>query len=259
MPSSEIGCNWPVVGYDCKGLHFTIRKGTSDLKSIKEVIHKNGYRRTLPFFFDIEPQDFWLDLGANIGAFAVMVIAKKGAVLAVEPDPQSFELLSKNLKRQFDPATKPYDSRILNKAIVSDDRQITYLHQNIAHGNVWRNSIERSWRGEDKVLVNCMHIKTLLDYCLRHYQKPLCIKMDIEGTEMPILEWLIRNPEYIQKIKKLVFEWSFDVDPSLVRYRKVLTELGRHFILSPKRDYWPHKVWPASWFPPATKVFCLGK
>ena len=75
--------------------------------------------------------------------------------------------------------------------------------------------------------------------------------MDIEGAEMEILEKMDNYP------KKMVFEWSFDIDPSLTRYRKLLKKMkssyknvkGTEFNLA-------YVEWQKSWFPPCTNVYC---
>jgi len=46
------------------------------------------------------------------------------------------------------------------------------------------------------------------------------VKMDIEGAEMPILEALAGEP-----VHRLVFEWSFDIDPSIERFWAVQATL----------------------------------
>jgi len=57
--------------------------------------------------------------------------------------------------------------------------------------------------------------------------------------------------------KKLVFEWSFDVDDSIDRYRNVCYKLENKY----KNVHWgkikeEHKEWKKEWFPPCKTVFC---
>jgi hypothetical protein len=82
--------------------------------------------------------------------------------------------------------------------------------------------------------------------------------MDIEGAEMSILENTNRT------FKKLVFEWSFDIDGSLVRFWDIIDKLKDKYNLSSigntakyeSRDY---SQWQKSWFPACTNVFCFKK
>jgi site-specific DNA-adenine methylase len=82
--------------------------------------------------------------------------------------------------------------------------------------------------------------------------------MDIEGAEMPILE----NTN--AKFQKLVYEWSFDIDPSLVRLWNVIDKQKEDYRVeaawssicyNDKRE----TMWKKSWFPACTNVFCFAK
>jgi len=47
----------------------------------------------------IAPGDVCLDIGANIGYYSVLfsnLVGPKGKVIAIEPDPDNFQLLIKN-------------------------------------------------------------------------------------------------------------------------------------------------------------------
>lgn len=240
------------------GLIFHIRPSTSDVKSIDEVVNGKGYERSRPFPFSVEAGERWLDLGANIGAFSVYALSKGAGVIAVEPDPENYELMCANIKEQAKRMGEgaPMPRYGLKVAVVGDSRKKAILHQNTANGNVWRNSIERAWRGGGQVEVRCVHISTILDTYFIPGQK-INIKMDIEGTEMPIIEWLVTQPEILRRINKLVFEWSFDVDPDLKRFRKVMNRLKAIFgNVAPNNMYQTFDVWEKSWFPPCKTIFC---
>lgn len=239
----------PLELYAAGGLTFTIRPGTSDKKAIDEVITRRGYRKTKPFAFDVAPGETWLDLGANIGSFSAYALARGAAhVIAVEPDPVHVELLRLN--------AKPHalsKLTILEVAVVADDRKSATLHLNTRAGNTWRNSIERAWKGGEDREITCLNIGNLIS----KIDGEFCIKMDIEGTEIPILEWLLAHGDVMQRVRKLVFEWSFDVNPDLKRFRSVMTALMAAFpYVQPRKLYETEDVWPASWFPPAITIFC---
>jgi hypothetical protein len=76
--------------------------------------------------------------------------------------------------------------------------------------------------------------------------------MDIEGAEMAILEAMDEFP------KKMVFEWSFDIDESLTRYRKLIKKLGPKYqnVKAPSYSY-DYVTWQKSWFPACANVFCF--
>lgn len=59
--------------------------------------------------------------------------------------------------------------------------------------------------------------------------------------------------------KKLVFEWSFDMDDNIERYRAAVQKL-RGIYPNVKADSISekHKVWQKSWFPPCKNVWCYA-
>jgi FkbM family methyltransferase len=72
---------------------FTVRIGTQDPQTLREVLLDNCYR--LPERF--EPDDQVVDVGGNIGCFAVACLARGcGPVILVEPDPENFALARRN-------------------------------------------------------------------------------------------------------------------------------------------------------------------
>lgn len=222
-----------------EGLKFYCRPGTSDEKAVKEVVIRHGYRRR---GFPEGAKGHWVDLGANIGAFTVLKAAGGAWVTAVEADPDSMDMVQRNLRLNRIDMDK---IRLRQKAVVTDDREIVTLHRNEARGNVWRNSIERTWRGGTDIQVPTIHVKHL-------WTPKRFIKMDIEGTEMPILEKVgVKVPT-----QGLVFEWSFDVDDSLVRFRTVINKLKKLYTNVVPEIKVEGDRWLPEWFPPCKTIWC---
>ena len=82
-----------------------IRKNTTDIKVIKEVLETRVYHKTTrdkDFTFDVEKGEKWLDLGGNIGTFAIYALTKGAKkVISYEPEKDNFEILSKNMLENF--------------------------------------------------------------------------------------------------------------------------------------------------------------
>jgi FkbM family methyltransferase len=222
-----------------RGLRFFHRPGFSDEKAIREVVGRRAYqRRDFP-----APRrgETWLDLGANVGAFSVWAGSLGAHVEAYEPDPESYAMADRNVRlNRLENVVRLYPA-----AVVGDGRRSATLHTNEARGNVWRNSLERTWAGGRDIEVACVSARSL-------WRPGVCVKMDVEGSEMPILERLADQP-----VRRLVFEWSFDVDPSISRFEAVIARLRgtyRHVVYA---GYLPgYAVWPGSWQPPARMVWC---
>jgi FkbM family methyltransferase len=219
-------------------LVFYVRQGSSDEKTLKEVVLKRSYARR---DFPTEQADGeWLDLGANIGAFTVLVASAGSSVRAYEPDPASFELLKMNV----DANGLSERVKLYNKAVVADERKTVTFYVNSAKKNYWRNSIVKPWRGGYSLEVEAVRFDKVI---VREH----ATKMDIEGAEMPILEAMTKFPD------RLVFEWSFDIDRSIPRFTNVIAKLRKAYgnVVYGKFDE-TQKAWKGEWFPPCRTVWC---
>lgn len=220
-------------------LSFILRDGTSDMKAIKEVVVNNSYRRK---GFTAEPGETWLDIGANCGAFSVWAAALGANVIAFEPDPDNARMAQVNI-----------DNNGLGKQVVlktvgltaAEEPKVFKLHRNTANGNLWRNSLYKEWRGGESIAVQT-------EPASKYWRPEYCVKLDAEGVEMPILEKFAEA-----KVKKLVFEWSFDIDPSIKRFEAVIARLrqtyGNVVYSGYKSGY---SAWQPSWFPACRTVWC---
>ena len=218
-----------------KGIKFLVREGTSDEKTFNEVIVNNTYQKK---DFKIKKGEHWIDLGGNVGSFAVLALSKGATVDIYEPDPFSCKMIEKNLK------VNDYDANIYQKAVVANHKKkmTMYVGNNM---NVWRNSLYKNW-GNEKFTIDCVHYENVIT-------KDSIVKMDIEGAEMAILESMQEFP------KKMVYEWSFDIDPSLTRYRQILKKMKKRYKSIRGTEFNLDFVeWQKSWFPPCANVYCYG-
>lgn len=222
-----------------KGLIFYVRDETSDMKAINEVINNNGYSRR---GFEVESGETWLDIGANCGAFSVYAAARGARVIAFEPDPSNSAMAQINCDaNKFGKAIK-----VIHKGVTfKDKKEKVTLYRNTANGNLWRNSCFKKWKGGESITVE-------LDPIGEFWKNDICVKLDAEGVEMPILE-----KYWNTKVKKLVFEWSFDIDRSIERFESVVEKLKQVYqnvvYSSYKKGF---KEWQSSWFPACRTVFC---
>ncbi len=236
-------------------LEINFRPNTTDEKVIDEVLIKHAYQKKKIGFL-IEPDDIWLDLGANIGTFSLLVAAAGGKSIAVEPESDNLMILKKNLQ--------PFKSQIIIvPACVSTTDGTTKLYLCNGSYNKYRHSMHLTNNRTRQVVVP----KIGLDTILKRYSGLggagagiNAIKMDIEGEEITLLEWILEKPsrarEILNNINKLVFEYSFDVDPSVARFFKIIDGLTPYFNVihytKVKRTDKEYKF-----FPPCVNVFCL--
>lgn len=223
-----------------KGIKFLYRENTSDLKTFEEVIGNDVYQKK---GMKIRPNETWIDCGGNVGAFTLLACSLGANVTVYEPDPYNCEMIKKNLK------LNGYKAIIRNVALVHNGTKKANLYVG-NNGNVWRNSLFKNWNGKG-IKVDCVNFDDEI-------KNGVCIKIDIEGAEMDILETTNR------KFKKMVFEWSFDIDPSLERFWKIIEKLQKIYDVKDvgntakfkTRDY---NIWQKSWFPACTNVFVYEK
>lgn len=218
-----------------KGLSFLVRAGTSDERVVREVVEKDCYQHR---DFKIEAGETWIDLGGNIGAFAVLAASRGASVVSYEPDPSNADMLKTNMRKNgFDPV-------VYHAAVVHDDTPGVTLNL-WPDGQSWRNSVVRAKRGSIPITVfahNFFNIAMPND----------CVKMDIEGSEIAILEhW----PEDF-RVRKLIGEYSFDVDDSVPRMLACMDRLKKVFRTVHYRPSL-HKMKRWNYFPPATQFYCV--
>jgi FkbM family methyltransferase len=218
------------------GLDWLVRPDSSDIKAIKEVVAKNSYEK---HGIVLRPGERWIDLGANIGAFAVLAASKGCLVTAYEPDPVSCRLTQENLR------LNGLTADVINAAITTSNEKQVPFYVNSARKNFWRNSLVKPWRGGKIIRVETRNFAECL-------QDGAHIKMDIEGSEFPILENL-----NFEMVGDLVFEWSFDIDTSIRRFQNVIAKLQtRYKRVTYSRFDETYEHWQPAWFPPCKTVYC---
>ena len=175
-----------------------------DESILAEVLEKQTYKRR---YFDILPGERWLDLGANIGAFALYCLLHGAIAECYEPDPACFEILIKNV-----PDCICHQSAVtystLEKIQFFQSNKNTHSRGTIypVRGYCAQNSVPNTYAG------------TL---CSQFFDG---VKMDIEGSEGPILDdWLL------PKCSKLVLEYHNSRDPSTANLAQRLKQLNRKF------------------------------
>lgn len=230
--------------FNISELTLFVRPETSDENIINEVLVRNVYQKK-KIGFIIEPSDIWLDLGANIGTFSLLVLAIGGKTIAVEPEPDNLVLLELNLRHNFQ-SSGHY--QILPYAVDLSEGSVDLFLCKGAYNKSRHTLIHK--RGRQSISIMA---KTLSQF-LTDYPNINAIKMDIEGTEIPLLEDF--DFSLHPHIKKLVFEYSFDIDNRIKRFINLIDRLKQFFTI-----VYFTKVKPTdefyNYFPAATNVYCL--
>jgi len=184
------------------------RPGTTDENALIEVLDKRAYRRASAKF-DVEAGEHWLDLGANIGAFALYCKSKGAKVISIEPMQDCFDILIKN--------TEP--KRCLQTAVTNIDAPFIQFWTAKNSTDHYRGTILPRRAANAPIMV-----KNIYGEYLFPGEKFDGIKMDIEGAEFGLIDdWLL------PKSNKLVFEYHLSRDNSLQNLAKRFRILRKHY------------------------------
>jgi FkbM family methyltransferase len=154
------------------------------------------------FLDSIDIGDTVIDIGAHIGYYTLLAARKvgpKGKVVAFEPEPNNFHLLSLNIKLNH------YDNVIPIEKAVSNEESTVKLYL----GGSSTNSVIKNYNISQNS--NFITIKAINLDKFKGFGKIRLIKMDIEGAELLALKGML---ELIDKNEDLIIISEFN--PSLL-------------------------------------------
>jgi len=140
----------------------------------------------------LNPGSIVLDIGANIGYYALMelnIIGRSGSLIAVEPSPTNVELLEKNIKLN----NKNANTRIISGAISSSTGQEKFYLSHASNLNTFHNygTVTQHLSGEE-IYVDTFRVIDVLSKDEIASGLDL-IRMDVEGHEVDVLNGMIKE------------------------------------------------------------------
>lgn len=189
-----------------EGVPARHREGTTDSQVLTEVVEKRGYRRA-KVGFDVEQGEHWLDLGANIGAFAIYCKLRGATAICYEPVKECFEILTRNAS----------GFECVQAAVTAEKTNSIKFYKSRKEENQYRGSILKQGS-----MIEYDSVDNVWAGNLREEYSG--IKMDIEGSEFGIIDNNI-----IPKCKKLVLEYHSSRDPSAIHLKTRLDALRTRF------------------------------
>jgi FkbM family methyltransferase len=168
------------------------RYGTSDSFVFDQIFINEEYSG----LGKIENVNWIIDCGANVGYSAVYLLNKypQAKIIAIEPDPENFELCSMNLA--------PYGDRVhlINSAIWSSTVDLV-IDKPLENNGEWAIQVRPCEAGETPAL-NAISIKSLFDDF--NLDKVDILKVDIETAELEVFAH--NYQQWLSKVKNIAIE-----------------------------------------------------
>ncbi len=145
----------------------------------------------------LRPSDVFVDVGANIGAYTVLASGVNGAhSISIEPVPQTYELLSKNISlNNIGALVQTY-----NIGVGSSEKILRFT---VNKDSVNHVVLEEEQWGDDTIKVQVRSLDSLLMNC----RLPALIKIDVEGFEQEVIngaKLLLQQPALKAVIIELI-------------------------------------------------------
>jgi len=166
----------------------------------------------------LNKDDVWADMGANIGAFGVLLHDKVKQIYGFEPHPDNCEVIKDQIN-----FAKIGNYKLIEAAVINDD-SIDHLELYVHKKEMSHNLIRKlKGQNEKSIKVPVMSFQEVL----KLYPDINKIKMDIEGSEYDI----ILNHHDWTNIDELWFEWhgSLVKDADKSKYHSIISHLKNHF------------------------------
>lgn len=182
---------------------FRVRKQSSDPFFVAEVFAERVYS---PPGYEICESDVIIDVGANIGSFAIFAArrARRSRVIAIEPTHESFSLLKRNIKHNR------LENISVERAAISDATGPVTMH--LSDTGTGHHSVDTALAGPSSHTETVPGL-TMADIFSK-YNIDICnvLKLDCEGAEFPILESL--SPMLAARIQRIALEYHTKSTPS---------------------------------------------
>ena len=208
----------------------SLRKFSSDIATFEEVAIHQVYQDVLRFVPDCKTV---IDLGANIGLTSLYLTHHFPAcrVLAVEPDPDNFRLLSKNLGSLIAKGT----CQAIQAAVWSEEKSLV-ISDTAEQGEHWMRQVGVASNCNDsRPTVQGLTMQSLLAHS--GFAEVDLLKVDIEGAEVELFQG---DLSWMKQIRALAIEFHDDTrtrsnfDTHLQAYGFRIADANPHTVVAVK-------------------------
>lgn len=216
------------------GFHPNLRNDIKcDIMTYKEI--KGGLYESKKYDFYQLPNEYWIDIGSNIGLFSMKCRMNGCFTEGYEPFIDNYNMAITNC------------DNIKNYAIVSNDVKTKRLY--ICKNSPWNNTLYREVKGREYIDVECKAFYDIIPID----EKNVCIKMDIEGEELNILD-SDKCLEKLSYVSKMVLAYHTNFDKSVENFNKRIERLKRKFDKVDYQDVSKYKE--LNFFPNEIIIYC---
>ena len=206
------------------GLKIKLRTKSTDLQAFANVWILKEYEIE---GFEIKENDLIIDVGGHVGLFASYASLKcpEGKIISIEPHPQNFLLLTKNIKNNNFLKTK-----LVNKAITKSNEDIELFIDSLDDS---AHSIYGT--GKKSILIKSMTLIEIMNE--NKFLKCDLLKMDCEGAEFEIMQSL--SDKELLKIEKICLEYHLKGNnlSSLDNLRIRLEKMDYYVNIKPTNEF----------------------
>jgi FkbM family methyltransferase len=193
-----VGRPYRVLNFD--GVRIQVRRGSWDEGAAQRVVGDRDYLRP---GHEIRPTDTVVDIGANIGCFAVIagLAARQGRVFAYEPDRENHALVQRNA------ALNGLTNVVVEHAAVSGKAGTLRLFKGaeVSLHTTLASRLDGPTEGEEVPAVTLQQI-----FDRHNITRCDFLKMNCEGAEYDIL---YKTPaEYLRRIDRIAVEYHATED-----------------------------------------------
>jgi FkbM family methyltransferase len=165
----------------------------------RRVFYFGIFEHNLTYYIidSLSPGDCFVDVGANIGYMTLLAstsVGPGGRVIAIEASPRTFQALTANLDLNHCTNVQPINMAVLGGPGVVQIEEVDAKNSGAARVKT---------AGEGDAGVPGDALTTILG---RDAAEVVFIKIDIEGSEEPVLEDLLRNLDRYPKLKRIAVE-----------------------------------------------------